>query len=71
MRGSRIAYSTLWPANARAVISNPPPVSPSRRNRPFFVPTSSSVTSSSRDRGEHVDAVGVADRRPLLPVVCR
>ena len=31
--------------------------SPSSTNRPFFVPTSSCVISSSRDRGEHVQPV--------------
>ena len=42
-RGSRRAYSTGSPANARAVTSNGEPGSPSSTNRPFFVPTSNSV----------------------------
>ena len=46
VRGSRIAYSTGSPANARARTANAPPGSPSRTNRPFLVPTSSSVIGS-------------------------
>ena len=38
-----MAYSTGSPANARAVISNGSPGSPSSTNSPFLVPTSSSV----------------------------
>ena len=45
--GSRVAKSTGCPANARVVISNADPGSPSSRNRPFLVPTSSSVTLSA------------------------
>ena len=61
--GSRIAYSTGSPANARAVTSNPSPGAPSSTNRPFFVPTSSSVIGHLRDRGKDVDAVVRADGR--------
>src|SRR5436853_5131700 len=66
-RSSRMAWSTGSPANARAVISNSPPGSPSSTNRPFFVPTTSSVmwVSTSRDRGKHVDPVLGTDRRLL------
>src|SRR3954453_18268847 len=61
-----MAYSTGSPANARAVTTNAPPGSPSSANRPFFVPTSSSViSSSSRDRGQDVEAVVRA--APRLP----
>src|SRR6187402_2076912 len=64
-----MAYSTLWPANARAVTSKPLEASPSSRKSPFFVPTSNSVIySASRDGGEHVDPVVGCDRRPLLPL---
>src|SRR2546421_11094315 len=63
-----MAYSTGSPGNARAVTANSPPGSPSSANRPFLVPTSSSVISaSSRDRGEDVDAVLRLDRRLLPP----
>src|SRR3954447_6029082 len=63
-----MAYSTGSPGNARAVTANSPPGSPSSANRPFLVPTSSSViSSSSRDRGEDVDAVLRLDRRLLPP----
>src|SRR5215217_7422839 len=64
LRGSRMAKSTGSPANARAVTSNPCPGSPSSTNRPFFVPTISSVTRSApRDSGQHVDRVPGGDRR--------
>src|SRR3954469_9497781 len=67
LRGSRMAYSTGSPANARAVTANASPGAPSSANSPFLVPTSSSViSSSSRDRGQDVDAVVRTDRR-LLP----
>src|SRR5215217_8669696 len=60
--GSRIAYSTGSPANARAVTSKPSAGVPSSTNRPFLVPTSSSVIScTSGDRGKDVDAVLGAD----------
>ena len=49
-RGSRSAYSTGSPANARAVTANGDPGSPSSANRPFLVPTSSSVTRLRRSR---------------------
>src|SRR3954451_25082367 len=63
-RGSRIAFSTGSPANARAVISKAPPGSPSSANRPLRVLMSNSVmASASGDGGEHVDAVVVGDRR--------
>src|SRR3954451_20839822 len=67
VRGSRIAYSTGWPANARAVTSNGAPGSPSSTKSPFLVPTSSSVMSrsSSRDRRQDVDTVLCADFRVL------
>src|SRR5215213_836903 len=69
--GSRMAYSTGSPANARAVTSNPSAGVPSSTNSPFFVPTSSSVMSdTSGDRGKDVDAVVLADgrvRRAALP----
>src|SRR5437763_5028172 len=72
VRGSRSAWSTGSPANARALIENSPPGSPSSTNSPFFVPTTSSVMcSSSRDRGEHLDPVAGTDLGPLpaaLPV---
>ena len=42
------AYSTGSPANARAVTSNGAPGSPSSANRPFLVPTSSSVIAIPR-----------------------
>src|SRR4051794_41962225 len=62
--GSRIAYSTGSPANARAVTSNPSAGVPSSTNSPFFVPTSSSVMSgTSGDRRKDVDAVFRADGR--------
>src|SRR3954447_15889330 len=60
-----MAYSTGSPANARAATSNAPPGSPSSANRPFFVPTRSSVIRSTPSRygRQHVDAVVVRDRR--------
>src|SRR5919112_79930 len=66
LRGSRIAYSTGSPANARAVTSNAPPGSPASANRPFFVPTRSSVIrgSPSRNGGQDVDAVLLSARPP-------
>ena len=57
-----MAYSTGSPANARAVIANGSPGSPSRTNSPFLVPTSSSVITpailiacarAARDRPGH------------------
>src|SRR3954452_25405844 len=67
LAGSRIAYSTGWPANARAVTSNGAPGSPSSTKSPFLVPTSSSVMSrsSSRDGRQDVDTVVHADLRVL------
>src|SRR3954468_4803424 len=68
LRGSRIAYSTGSPANARPRTSNAPPGSPSSANRPFFVPTRSSVIRSSPSRygRQDVDAVVLGDRRPRV-----
>src|SRR5215213_11667945 len=68
VRGSRSAYSTGSPANARAVTSNGEPGSPSSTKSPFLVPTTSSVMSrsSSRDRRQDVDSVVRADLRVLL-----
>ena len=43
LTGSRIAKSTGSPANARLETSKLEPGSPSSTNRPFFVPSSSSV----------------------------
>src|SRR4051812_44911905 len=63
-----MAYSTGSPANARAVTANSSPGAPSSAKSPFLVPTSSSViSSSSRDRGQDVDAVVRGDRRLLPP----
>src|SRR3954447_5338598 len=63
-----MAYSTGSPANARAVTANASPGAPSSANRPFLVPTSSSViSSSSRDRGQDVDVVSIGHGRLLAP----
>src|SRR3954469_15708611 len=63
-----MAYSTGSPENARAVTANSSPGAPSSAKSPFLVPTSSSViSSSSRDRGQDVDAVVRGDRRLLPP----
>src|SRR5215217_5602388 len=77
--GSRTAYSTGSPANARAVTSKPSPGEPSSAKRPFLVPISSSLTRSvhpwfggrrsSRPAGDgrqHVHPVGRPDRRGRL-----
>src|SRR5919201_5796527 len=69
LRGSRIAYSTGSPANARAVTAHGSPGSPASTNRPLRVPTSNSVISPSRDRLEDLDAVVRCDRGVLAPVL--
>ena len=63
-RGSRSAYSTGSPANARAVTSNGEPGSPSSTNRPFLVPTSSSVMVGRHPTTRRLDSLLQLDAKP-------